>query len=239
MLTSPRLCRYVCTTMWATPAVSSLVTQGRRGTFGLCKQHQQFHLGWHKSARRRGSSKSKAIITQAAEHKYDTLLQKGKHWTLDAPEGQLLGRAGRRCVLEDGERALSACISMRPDTLSPRVLLMTNLILQNRGREREVPLLAIQTLKKTRLQKCLIGCSVEDVDSCVHVVELGLRALKKAGREQSMRRFVQDAAAAMPALASQFKAVALTRFHVDPDMSVQPAQRQFYDFLTSEDNDET
>ena len=70
-------------------------------------------------------------------------------------------------------------------------------------------------------------------------MQLGLRALKKAGREQSMRRFVQDAAAAMPALASQFKAVALTRFHVDPDMSVQPAQRQFYDFLTSEDNDET
>ena len=41
-----------------------------------------------------------------------------------------------------------------------------------RGREREVPLLAIQTLKKTRLQKCLIGCSVEDIDSCVHVVEV-------------------------------------------------------------------
>lgn len=102
-------------------------------------------------------------------------------------------------MLEDGERALSTCIGMRPEALSPRVLLMTNLILQNRwkpcsvrvvlkpppqpdwvtfrtrrGREREVPLLAIQTLKKTRLQKCLVGCSVEDVDSSVHVVEVNI-----------------------------------------------------------------
>lgn len=68
-------------------------------------------------------------------------------------------------------------------------------------------------------------------------MQLGLRALKKAGREQSMRRFVQDASTAMPALASEFKAVALKRFHFDPEMSVQPKQIQFYDFLTSEDND--
>ena len=32
--------------------------------------------------------------------------------------------------------------------------------------------MAIQTLKKTRLQKCLVGCSVEDIDSSVHVVEV-------------------------------------------------------------------
>ena len=69
-------------------------------------------------------------------------------------------------------------------------------------------------------------------------VQLGLRALKKAGREHSMQRFVQDAAAAMPALASEFKAVALSRFHVSADLSAQPARRQFYDFLTSEDIDE-
>lgn len=34
--------------------------------------------------------------------------------------------------------------------------------------------MAIQTLKKTRLQKCLIGCSIEDIDSSVHVVEVNL-----------------------------------------------------------------
>ncbi|KAL3142673.1 hypothetical protein ABBQ38_002979 [Trebouxia sp. C0009 RCD-2024] len=186
-------------------------------------------------AGRRLSAQIKAANINASEQKYDALLQKGKHWTFDAPEGQLLGRAGRRCVLEDGERALLTCIVMRPEALSPRVLLMTNLILQNRGREREVPLLAIQTLKRTRLQRCLVACSIEDIDSSVHVVELGLRALKKAGREHSMRRFVQDAVAAMPALASEFKSVARNRFHVDPDVAVQPSHKPFQDFLTSED----
>lgn len=69
-------------------------------------------------------------------------------------------------------------------------------------------------------------------------MQLGLRALKKAGREHSMRRFVQDAAVAMPALASDFKAVARNRFRVDLEVSVQPPRRSFYDFLTSEDADE-
>lgn len=68
-------------------------------------------------------------------------------------------------------------------------------------------------------------------------MQLGLRALKKAGREQSMRRFVQDAMLAMPALASDFKAVARSRFHVDPEGSVLPSRRPFYDFLTSEDGE--
>lgn len=129
--------------------------------------------------------------------------------------------------------------------------------------------MAIQTLKKTRLQKCLVGCSAEDIDSSVHVVEvnatsksmllpvyicstavyciplskcsclqLGLRALKKAGREQSMRRFVQDAMLAMPVLASEFKAVAQNRFHIDLEVSVLPSRKPFYDFLTSEDGDD-
>lgn len=179
-----------------------------------------------------------AVETHNLSDKYADLLQKGKHWTLDAPEGQLLGRAGRRCILEDGERALLTCTSIRPEALSPRILLMTNLVLQNRGREREVPVLAIQTLKKTRLQKCILGCAAEDRASSVHVVELGLRALKKAGREHSMRHFVQDAIAAMPSLAVEFADIASHRFHVDLHSSVKPSRKQFPDFLTSEDNDE-
>ena len=35
-------------------------------------------------------------------------------------------------MLEDGERALQLCMALRPEALSPRVLLMTNLIIQNR-----------------------------------------------------------------------------------------------------------
>ena len=69
-------------------------------------------------------------------------------------------------------------------------------------------------------------------------MQLGLRALKKAGREHSMKHFVQDAAAAMPALAAEFESIASRRFHIDLNASVRPSCRQFQDFLTSEDNDD-
>ncbi len=69
-------------------------------------------------------------------------------------------------------------------------------------------------------------------------MQLGLRALKKAGREHSMRRFVQDAATVMPALAAHFESIASRRFHIDLDASVRPSSRKFQDFLTSEDNDD-
>ncbi|KAA6424808.1 MAG: hypothetical protein FRX49_04982 [Trebouxia sp. A1-2] len=78
----------------------------------------------------------------------------------------------------------------------------------------------------------------EGQDDDVSWKTLGLRALKKAGREHSMRRFVQDAAAAMPALAADFETIASRRFHVDLNASVKPSCRQFQDFLTSEDNDD-
>lgn len=236
MLRGPLVCHCIITSTYTTATTSIFRPLQLLSRTSVWLQQHGPPKGYKASRRR--DAKIRAVSTQASQQKYDALLQKGKHWTFDAPEGQLLGRAGRRCVLEDGERALSTCISMRPEALSPRVLLMTNLILQNRGREREVPLLAIQTLKKTRLQKCLDGCSIGDVDSSVHVVELGLRALKKAGREHSMRRFVQDAVGAMPALASEFKSVARNRFHVDLDVAIQPSQKHFQDFLTSEDNED-
>lgn len=203
-----------------------------------CTARRQLHVhsarvSWRRQCFR--SSVHASFDSEETRHQYEKLLQKARHWTLDAPEGQLLGRAGRRSILEDGERALLTCISMHSEALSPRILLMTNLILQNRGREREVPLMAIEALRKTRLQKCRDGCVVEDVDSSIHVVELGLRALKKAGREHSMRHFVEDAIAAMPALRGQFDHVAAIRFRVDMHASQTSSRPNFPDFLTSED----
>jgi len=45
---------------------------------------------------------------------------------------QLEGRAGRRSTLEDGERILWRCIYYRPHAISPRILLMENLLSQGR-----------------------------------------------------------------------------------------------------------
>lgn len=65
-------------------------------------------------------------------HHPHTLQQATKH-TFDHPRGQTRGRAGRRSVLEDGERILLRCIAIAPDhDLRPQITLMHNLTLQNR-----------------------------------------------------------------------------------------------------------
>lgn len=67
-------------------------------------------------------------------------------------------------------------------------------------------------------------------------LQLGLQALKKAGREHSMRHFVQDAAHALPSLSQQFHRVAQRKFHVQFNAAVTESQKQFSDFLTTEDS---
>lgn len=79
---------------------------------------------------------------------YEALLEKGRADTLDAPAGQLQGRAGRRCTLEDGERRLMRATGARPGDLRPHLLLLRNLMRQAMGREREVPGLALHALRE-------------------------------------------------------------------------------------------
>lgn len=91
---------------------------------------------------------------------------------------QLNGRAGRRATLEDAERILWRCIYFRPHAVPARLLLMRNLVLQNRskfehsspsyfdialarteskgcrGREKEVPNLVMRALQETVLEGC-------------------------------------------------------------------------------------
>ena len=64
-----------------------------------------------------------------------------------------MGRAGRRSILEDGERMLYRCIVMRPESIAPRLMLMSNLLFQARYAQKlgwlltttKKPLLGIQT----------------------------------------------------------------------------------------------
>lgn len=80
-------------------------------------------------------------------------------------------------------------------------------------------------------------CNNATCESSACFVQLGLRALKKAGREHSMRRFVADAAAAMPALDRDFEQVAAARFHMDLRTQSAAPHSRFADFLTSEEDD--
>lgn len=51
-----------------------------------------------------------------------------------------------------------------------------------------------------------------------------------------MRHFVEDAAQILPTLSHQFHQVAVRKFHVRFDSGMADSQRQFKDFLTTEDS---
>lgn len=70
----------------------------------------------------------------------------------------------------------------------------------------------------------------------MHGAQLGLQSLKKAGREHSMRHFIEDASHVLPALAQDFHHIASHKFHVHFDTATADSQRQFRDFLTTEDS---
>ncbi len=65
-------------------------------------------------------------------HFRPTPWQEAAERTFHHPAGQTKGRAGRRCVLEDGERTLLRCISLDRYDMRARVMLMQNLTRQNR-----------------------------------------------------------------------------------------------------------
>lgn len=67
-------------------------------------------------------------------------------------------------------------------------------------------------------------------------MQLGLQSLKKAGREHSMRHFVEDAALVLPSLSQQFYRIAIRKFHVHFGQASVDSAKQFSDFLTTEDS---
>jgi hypothetical protein len=143
---------------------------------------------------------------------YEALLEKGRTDTLEAPAGQLHGRAGRRCTLEDGERILLRAVSARPTDLRARVLLLRNLMRQAMGREREVPGLALQALREavaadgngaaaddTNLQAC--SSDLLEDPSCMPALQLVLLALKALHAQQPPKEVLEAAAKAAAAAA--------------------------------------
>lgn len=69
---------------------------------------------------------------------YWTALQAGRCCLKSAPAGQLGGRAGRKCTLEDGERFLLRAIEIAPGWPLAYAELMKCLALMGRGREQEI-----------------------------------------------------------------------------------------------------
>lgn len=126
------------------------------------------------------------------------MLEKGMHCTYHHPHGQLHGRAGRRCVLEDGERFLLRCISLKPAAVQPRLVLMDNLLLQNRGREKEVPELVMGTLQHTRLRHSSLHSPF--AQQAIKAIECGISALKASGKEYKAHDFLEHVVRVVPDL---------------------------------------
>lgn len=75
------------------------------------------------------------------------LLWAGAACTFASPKGQLKGRGGRRCNLEDGERYLLRSIAQSKDPLLARCLLVQNISMQH-GRETEAGNLLLQMVRE-------------------------------------------------------------------------------------------
>eukprot|EP00803_Ostreobium_quekettii_P006245 evm.model.scf_131.3 EVM.evm.TU.scf_131.3 scf_131:17231-19237(-) len=120
---------------------------------------------------------------------YEELLEKAREKTATPPPGQLHGRAGRRSALEDGERMLGRCIKLCPTDWRPHFLLMHNLMEQGRGREVEVPVLAMRAIE-------LCGASIDvdvpgTVEEVKEIVQCSVAVLQENGCESDVQRFVQ------------------------------------------------
>lgn len=81
-----------------------------------------------------------------------TFYEAGRCTNESAPKGQLAGRAGRKCLLEDGERFLRRAVELAPHWPPSYAQLAKNLIAMGRGREEEIPLLVSSLLSSPHLK---------------------------------------------------------------------------------------
>lgn len=99
---------------------------------------------------RAASSSSSSPPDKSSDAYYLEALSKARDCIFSAPQGQLLGRAGRRCTLEDGERHALRAVTARPARAAEaRLLVARSLVAQSRGREIEVPSLVVEALRAT------------------------------------------------------------------------------------------
>lgn len=87
--------------------------------------------------------------------------------------------------------------------MQPRVMLLRNIMLQNLGRERDVPPLAGRALRDAGAPAAADPAAPEAV-SCMQCVLLGVKALHKMGRPEAVGAFVADATRKVPALGPDF-----------------------------------
>ncbi|CAI7873304.1 unnamed protein product [Closterium sp. NIES-54] len=102
--------------------------------------------------------------------------QAGRSGEQAAPRGQLAGRAGRKCMLEDSERFLMRAIELAPTWPLPYASLINALIAMGRGRENEAPAVLQKLLAIPHLAAI---CAVDSATAAT--VDLAVQNVTVAG----------------------------------------------------------
>ena len=126
---------------------------------------------------------------------YLEALSKARTCIFSAPQGQLLGRAGRRCTLEDGERHALRAVASRPTKAAEaRLLLARSLVAQARGREIEVPRMVVEALRETDADHLSVEIAVELVETAGLAFEKGAGATTGFASAELFAKAVSEAA---------------------------------------------
>ena len=128
---------------------------------------------------------------------YRDTLSKARECIFCAPQGQLLGRAGRRCTLEDGERHALRAVASRPARAAEaRLLLAQSLVAQARGREIEVPRMVVVALSMTDVDSLSVEIATGLVEAAGVAFEKGAGATTGFASVELFVRAVSEAAPA-------------------------------------------
>lgn len=151
------------------------------------------------------SSSPRIVCVTRTDVDYERILEAARQCTFNHPGGQTYGRAGRRCVLEDGERSLMRCIDLQPEDPRGWLLMAQNLTRQNRGREQEVPSIVMDGLRCSRLRGCRAGS--EEACIALEAIQLAIDALTTNGGLPVIPKFCSDAILEAPALEDAVRAM--------------------------------
>ena len=153
-------------------------------------------LGWRVPPPPRRATRSAAVPTppRASDEAvaFSYAVKRAAECIHDAPRGQLLGRGGERCTLEDGERHARRAATLRPHAAEAAELVVEALAKQ-RGREQDAIGVAVDALTHCDGLRQGDGAA----RAAARVAAAALHAVKRRGGDLSA------AAASLTAAASE------------------------------------
>ncbi|GBF98488.1 hypothetical protein Rsub_11698 [Raphidocelis subcapitata] len=161
-------------------------------------------------ARWAGDREGSVAVEAAApeEAAYRELLQRAEAGTFAPPESEEREAASRRAGLQDAERLLRRAAALRPHDMGPRVLLARNLMIQDGGREADVPAVALDALRALAASDAGADPFSPAFVPAMQLMLLALKALWACDAPGEVPALLAAAARHAPALAPDFESLA-------------------------------